>query len=287
MMSVFLNSPRPSLYLLFQVFKYAIYSLLVVNLYLFFQENTAAIAHTFSNGIELHQLGEAYSDTIDTLSWVLLLLLFELETYIVNDKYLTNRVKLALFVLRSLSYVFIFYSLYGYISRYIAVLSASPFSVADACNLVNTNFSQIISLNDYQPLNAASCSELNNTDLMRLNGTEIIGSLEAYEIIENLAVVDVINALTWVLIVVVLEIDVYLQTSNKVMGPFLSLSNWVKAGLYGTLLACAIYWWIDGDFLDFWDAFLWLIAFVFIEMNIFEWQEEIQQKNRRPTNQTA
>jgi len=285
-MSVFINFPRPSLYLLFQVFKYAIYSLLVVNLYLFFQENTAAVAHTFSDGVPIYQLGEAYSDTIDTLSWVLLLLLFELETYIVSDKYLTNRVKITLFFLRVLSYIFIFYSLYGYISRYIAVMAASPFSIADACELVNTSFTQIISLNDYQPLSVASCSELNGVDIMRLNGTEIIGSLETYKIIENLAVVDVINALTWVLIVIVLEIDVYLQTSKRVMGPFLALSSWIKAGLYGTLLACAIYWWIDGDFLDFWDAFLWLIAFVFIEMNIFEWQEEIQKKGRRP-NQTA
>ncbi|MDN3639811.1 hypothetical protein QWY82_13480 [Simiduia curdlanivorans] len=285
-MSLFINFPKPSLYFLFQVFKYAIYSLLVVNLYFFFQENTAAIAHTFSGGVPIFQLGEAYSDSIDTLSWVLLLLLFELETYIVSDKYLTNRVKLALFSLRTLSYIFIFYSLYGYISRYIAVMAASPFSIADACELVNTSFTQIISLNEYQPLSAASCNELNGVDMMRLNGTEIIGSVESYNIIENLAVVDVINALTWVLIVVVLEIDVYLQTSKRVMGPFLALSSWIKAGLYGTLLACAIYWWIDGDFLDFWDAFLWLIAFVFIELNIFEWQEEIQKKSRH-SNQAA
>jgi hypothetical protein len=29
-----------------------------------------------------------------------------------------------------------------------------------------------------------------------------------------------------------------------------------------------------GDFLDFWDAFIWLVAFFFIEMNLFQWQEE-------------
>ena len=287
-MNASLNFPQPSFYLAFQVFKYAIYSLLVVNLFFFFQENTQAIAHTFSGGLQLHQLGEAYSDTIDTFSWVLLLLLFELETYIVNDKYLNNRVKVALFCARSLSYIFIFYSLYGYISRYIAVMAASPYSIVDACSLVGTNFTQIMSLNDYQPLSADTCGELNGIELIRLNGTEIIGSVDSYDIIENLAIADVINAFTWVLIVVVLEIDVYLQTSKRVMGPFLALSNWIKAGLYSTLLACAVYWWIDGDFLDFWDAFLWLIAFVFIEMNIFEWQEEIQSKqNRRTTSQTS
>ena len=34
-----------------------------------------------------------------------------------------------------------------------------------------------------------------------------------------------------------------------------------------------------GDFLDFWDAALWLFAFVFIELNVFEWQQEIRDQS--------
>ena len=33
-------------------------------------------------------------------------------------------------------------------------------------------------------------------------------------------------------------------------------------------------WGYAGDFLDFWDAALWLFAFIFIELNVFEWQQE-------------
>jgi hypothetical protein len=29
-----------------------------------------------------------------------------------------------------------------------------------------------------------------------------------------------------------------------------------------------------GDFVDFWDAFLWLLAFFFIEMNVVEWRQD-------------
>ena len=46
----------------------------------------------------------------------------------------------------------------------------------------------------------------------------------------------------------------------------------MKFVLYSTLLLAAIYWGFKGGFLDFWDAFLWLVAFVFIEMNVFEWR---------------
>ena len=31
-------------------------------------------------------------------------------------------------------------------------------------------------------------------------------------------------------------------------------------------------------FLDFWDAFLWLVAFVFIELNVFQWREEREEQ---------
>ena len=40
------------------------------------------------------------------------------------------------------------------------------------------------------------------------------------------------------------------------------------------LAAAVVVWAIKGDFVDWWDAFLWLVAFVFIELNVFEWRAE-------------
>ena len=77
-----------------------------------------------------------------------------------------------------------------------------------------------------------------------------------------------------VLIVLLLEIDVRLQERNRYEGLALRISNLAKVILYSTLLLAAIYWGIKGDFVDFWDAFLWLVAFVFIELNVFEWRQE-------------
>ena len=54
-------------------------------------------------------------------------------------------------------------------------------------------------------------------------------------------------------------------------------SNAAKFILYALLLLAAIYWGVKGDFVDFWDAFLWLVAFVFIELNIFEWRQEANE----------
>ena len=45
------------------------------------------------------------------------------------------------------------------------------------------------------------------------------------------------------------------------------------------MVVAAVYWGFKGKFLDFWDAALWLFAFVFIELNVFEWQQEIRDQS--------
>jgi len=37
-------------------------------------------------------------------------------------------------------------------------------------------------------------------------------------------------------------------------------------------------WMVTGDFIDWWDALIWLIAFVFIELNVFEWRHESHEE---------
>ena len=46
----------------------------------------------------------------------------------------------------------------------------------------------------------------------------------------------------------------------------------------------AVYWGVKGDFVDFWDAMLWLIAFVFIELNVFEWRQITDLVNCRSSS---
>ena len=69
-------------------------------------------------------------------------------------------------------------------------------------------------------------------------------------------------------------VAVALQERGRLEGAALHVSTFMKFILYSTLLFAAVYWGVKGDFLDFWDAFLWLVAFVFIELNVFEWRAE-------------
>jgi hypothetical protein len=67
-----------------------------------------------------------------------------------------------------------------------------------------------------------------------------------------------------------------MQLRGRYQGRTLLVSKSTKVLLYGILFAAAVYWGFEGDFLDFWDAFLWLFAFFFIEQNLFAWQAEAE-----------
>jgi hypothetical protein len=103
--------------------------------------------------------------------------------------------------------------------------------------------------------------------------TTVVDQAGLTEIV-RLAWVDVINAAVWLLIVLLLEFDVRLQEHNRLQGALLRFSNISKYVLYSSLFLAAVYWGFKGDFVDFWDALLWLVAFIFIELNVFDWRQE-------------
>ena len=100
-------------HLIFRVFKYSVYLFLTLNVYLFFAEEWAASAHRFTDGIALSDIIEGFAASIDTAAWVVLLLMFELETDVLEDHHFTPRVTFALHGLRALCYGFIIYAFFG------------------------------------------------------------------------------------------------------------------------------------------------------------------------------
>ncbi len=263
---------------IFRVFKYAIYALLAYDALLFFQQDLAASAETFGDTITWRNVIEAYSATIDTVAWVVLLLVFELETAVIPDHLLKGRIKWILKGLAGICYFFIVYSFYGYVYKYGVVTNLVPFAIDDVCSLIDTGFTYVFSLDEYMPIDQAVCTAMNGQPIMQIVGTEIIGVQAALDAAVGLAVVDVVNAGDWLIIVAILEIEVLLQLKGRLTDKWMSLLKYIKGFLYLVLLLCAIYWGVEGTFLDFWDAFLWLVAFVFIELNIFQWHSESEEE---------
>lgn len=261
-------------YTFFRVFKYTVYLLLTYNVYAFFVENHAAAGSVFADGLSLERVIEAYNDSIDTLAWVLLLLVFELETFVLPDERIRGWVKGALNGVSAFCYLFILYSFYGYVAEMVSLTHLLPMAQS-ACDLAaQGGWSLVLEQDDYVPLAADNCAALVQSDVLRLADARVLGPVETWTEIRWLAWTDVINAGTWLLLVSLLTFEVWLQLRQQLSDRVMYYSKWAKGAIYSTLLLCAIYWGVNGSFLDFWDAFLWLVAFFFIEMNLFQWQAE-------------
>jgi hypothetical protein len=269
---------------LFQLFKYAVYSLLALNVYLFWAEEFNAALVTFPAGVPLRDVIDAYATTIDTAAWLVLLLMFELETYLLHDRLFRSHVATALHGLRIFSYVFIVYAFYGYLLNALGThdIAAIP-NLNDLCTLTDQGWAFAVDYDEFLPISVENCATLSSaTEFVRFGELSAIVDAPGLVHIRLLAWADAINALVWILIVVMLEIEVRLQEREQLSDAAVRTFGAVKLLFYSTLLLLAVYWGFEGDFVDFWDAFLWLVAFFFIEMNVVEWRRE-EQAGDSPT----
>lgn len=264
-------SPR----VLFQIFKYAVYILLSIDIFLFLRDDWLASDRTFAGGVSLGEIVEAFSATVDTAAWVMLLLLFELETYVLSEDRIRGALKWTLHGVRVFCYLFIIWAFYGYCVKLGMLYDAAPLRLDTLCALADRGWSLLVDLDEYVGIGARNCGALAAAaDLYRIGDLSIAAHGDTLEAARWLAWTDVINAGTWLLVVIILESDVWLQEAQKFEGVIFRVSYAIKFLLYSILLAAAVYWGIAGDFLDFWDAFLWLLAFAFIEMNVLDWHQE-------------
>jgi hypothetical protein len=261
----------------FTLFKYTIYVLLAVNAYLFFQEDLAAGAEMFNHVLTWSNVVAVFTASTDTTAWLILLLLFELETAVISDEKLQGGLKWVLMGVRVFCYFFIVSAFFGYVGKYGMITNLASIQIADVCSLVGGEWNYVVNLDDYPPIDAESCLLLQGQQLLLVSGTDIIGTQSALDSARGLAIIDVINSGTWLIIVVLLEAEVFMQLRDLLTGAILKINKYLKGFFYGLLLVCAIYWGFEGSFLDFWDAFLWLVAFIFIELNIFQWHEETEE----------
>ncbi len=268
---------------LYQLFKYSIYILLSLNIFLFFGEEWLATRLEYPQGITGSEFFKAYAATIDTAAWVILLLMFELETYVLEDRHFTRTVTLSLHTLRAVCYLFIVSAFYGYIVDAIYVYQTSPLAgVSDLCTLVGQNWSYATTFGEYAEITASNCASFSELGtFVRFDGVNAVVDQPGLAGIHFLAMVDVVNAGVWLLVVLLLEIDVRLQEKNRFEGLALYLSTVAKVVLYSILALAVVAWMVTGDFVDWWDAFLWLVAFVFIELNVVEWRHESHQEAAR------
>ena len=264
----------------FAVFKTAVYLALTANIGFFFQEEWQPATHLLRSDVSAALVLEAFAATIDTTAWVLLLLMFELETHQLDDSRLTPGVNRLLILVRALCYGFIVFAFIGYVMKGLSLLNVTPLSVGALCDLAASGYQQMPDLDEFLPLAVAGCasSALSVAGAVMVNHDDLwVVTLADWAEIKRLASVDVSNSATWILIVIMLEFEVRFGVRSELPTRVTALSKPTKIVLYSLLILFAVFWGFAGSFLDFWDAFLWIVAFVFIERNVFVWEQKLER----------
>ena len=253
-------------YQLYRWVKYFIYAMLSLNIWFFLAEELASAQFALEADDTAVMGIQLFSATLDTIAWVILLLLFEAETAVIPDHRLKGLLRIAIHVVRMLCTLAICLAFLGYIAEWRTLLASVPVTQS-ACSLVSDNWVVMLKLDEFIPLTASNCAQW-GSDTKVVSGLEhVLAAPSGLLAAQRLALVDVINAGAWILVVVLLEIDVRVLTRWDDMSRYaVHLWKGAKLMLYTTLVVAAIFWGFKGNFLDFWDAALWLFAFVFIEL---------------------
>ena len=262
-----------------QAVKWTVYTLLIINFVFYVFEDWNRAIHTLHAGSTFLDWTSEFANSIDESAWFLLIFMFELETYVVADEDWTGWIAHTVRGARLVCYVLIAHTVYAYI---IVVANLLPTvaveNISDLCGLTGADVSYVYNL-EYTKINEQNCGELSNeSQFYWLAEDPIVSDMAGLNLERDLAWVDLIEAVVWLLILLAIEVVVRLQGRGVTGGALISTANTLKIFLYLSLIAFGIYWATLSHWLYLWDELVWIGGFAAIEMNVSEWRDELLGK---------
>jgi len=266
-----------------QAVKWTVYALLIINFVYYILEDWNRAVHTLHAASTFLDWTSEFATSIDESAWFLLLFMFELETYVIDEDGWTGWVAHTVRGVRVFCYVLIGHTIYAFI---VVVINLQPTvaveNVPELCDMVNADVSYVYNL-EYTEVNEQTCAGLSDENQFYLLGEDpIVSDMAGLELERVLAWVDLVEAVTWLLILLTIETVVRLQDREVTQGALLTTANWASRLMYLTLIGLGIYWASLSHWLYLWDELVWIGGFAVIEMNISEWHGELIDK-QEPT----
>ena len=266
-----------------QLIKIVVYGLLLVNFGLYFIEDMEISAHTLRNGGTWLDYTAAFAVSLDVLAWLTLLALFELETYLLSDDAFTPRRMKAMHGVRIICYLFLAHTLLAYASAGKDLIGLSPIQKTDSlCQLVERDISFGFNL-EYTELDLENCAALSSaSEFYLIENDSVVTDAQGLQIERELVWLDLVEAVTWLVILLCMEVIVRLQDRGTTRGITIRSASGIKFFLYLLLWGAAAYWIYRGHTMYAWDEALWILGFFAIEMNISDWKKEIRSADAVP-----
>ena len=264
-----------------QAVKWAVYALLIVNWGFYIFEDWTRALHTLDPDSTILEWTREFATSIDESAWFILLFLLELETYILEDQDWKGWVKNAVHGLRFVCFAMILHTVYAFV---VTVIEYQPTvmveNVSSLCDMTDDQVSYVYNL-EYTEVTGQTCRGLSDaTRFFRVGNDPVVSTIEGLNLERDLAWADVVEVVTWLLIILSIEVVIRLQDRKVTGGTIISVANKLKIFLYLILAALAVYWASLSHWLYSWDTFVWIAGFTAIEMNISEWRDELIEERQ-------
>jgi hypothetical protein len=266
----------------FQIFRYVIYAVLTANLLYYLWEDILAFRY-LAPGATLGQILEAFAVTIDYVAWMVLIVLFELETDFIPKEKFKGQLKWVFNGLLVACYVVLVYAFWGYVAALVDSYKFEAFPPEEVCSLVNENYAWATMEDRVAELTQENCGASSDAEVFKSPTDRLVATPDVLAAVIRLQWIDVVNAGVWLLVVLFMEWEVMLELRGTLSKRRLIVLKTIKGTLYLILLGDAIYWHIYGAFIDYWDAYLWLLAFVMIDLNVFKWDDNAGEGSPVPS----
>jgi hypothetical protein len=262
-----------------QIVKWLVYALLIVNFVFYFIEDSRRAVFTLHAGSTFLDWASAFATTIDESAWFLLLAMFEIETYVLEDEELKGWVAMTLHGVRLVCYAMLAHTVYAFV---VVVSSLQPTvaveGISSLCDLTEADVSFVYNL-EYTDINNQTCDDLSSgTEFYRVAEDPVVTDMEGLSLERDLALADLAEAVLWLFAILAIEVVVRLQGHGVSGGRIISTANALKGIIYASLIGLGVYWATLSHWLYLWDELLWIGGFAAIEMNLSEWRDEIDEK---------
>jgi hypothetical protein len=223
---------------------------------------------------------EFFATTIDVAAWLGLVYLFEFETYILPDEAFKGFLPKLLIILRVACYSLIFSAAYGYtVATFGNYDTAKVEGVSDLCMLADQGQSLQLDVISYADITSENCRDISTGPPFHQIGddTAIIDN-KTLNHVQKMGWLDIANSFAWLSIVFLIELEIWLQATDRFGSRALKVARTVKTAFYGVLLFNVSVWAITAYALYAYDALLWIVGFWAIELNLAEWEQERTQE---------
>lgn len=263
-----------------QVIKWTVYLSLLVNFGFYLVDDMQVHVASLPPDAPLPDILTTYSTSIDMFAWLGLVLLFELETYQLPDEAFKKWVTAFLRVGRAICYIGIAYAAYGYTVETLENYDVSVVAgLSDLCDVADQGSYMQTNSIDYVEITSANCSDLTDDTVFYQVADELALVPESVSKHSQwIGWVDVANAFVWLIVVFLIEIEVWLQAHDRFSSRLLNVVRVAKTLFYVELIVNGLIWLFTGYPLYAWDAFLWIFGFWAIELNLAEWERDRVQE---------